>query len=69
MPQAINVKPGDPPPNYVNPPTQGAGIQIANSIFVALVAISITLRVYTRARVPSRFGMDDLFAVSGSVCS
>lgn len=68
MPQTINIHPGHPPSNYINPPTRGPGIQITNSIFIFLVVASISLRLYTRISVPARFGLDDLFATIGSVC-
>ncbi|OJJ32820.1 hypothetical protein ASPWEDRAFT_594015 [Aspergillus wentii DTO 134E9] len=50
-----------PEPNYTDPATHGQGIVIANIIFGVLVLVSIVLRVYSRVRITSSFGVDDIF--------
>ena len=68
MRQSAFIPPGSRPPNYVNPPTNGTATQITNAIFAFLVFVSTVLRIYTRTRVSASFGLDDLFAVTASVC-
>lgn len=50
-----------PTPNYVNPPTRGDALLIVNSILIALVAIVVGLRMYTRIIIKRWFGLDDIF--------
>ncbi|KAE8358075.1 hypothetical protein BDV27DRAFT_163926 [Aspergillus caelatus] len=59
-----------PEPNYVNPPTRGQGIIITNVIFGVLALITTALRLYSRVKITSTFGIDDvcfLFAVLAAV--
>lgn len=54
--------------NYVNPPTRPPGVQATGVIFIILVTLSLSLRLFTRLRVRGSFGIDDLFATTGTVC-
>lgn len=56
-----------PEPNYTDPATHGQGIVIANIIFGVLVLVSIVLRVYSRVRITSSFGVDDIFILFATV--
>jgi hypothetical protein len=50
-----------PHPNYVNPETSGDALLVVNSVFVALAALALILRLYTRLVVLKFFGWDDTF--------
>ena len=50
-----------PPPNYANPVTRGDALLIVNSILIALVVITVGLRMYTRLIIKRWFGIDDVF--------
>ena len=69
MAESFRIPPGSPPPNYVNPPTQPPAPEIVAAVFAFSVITTTCLRLYTRLRVSSYLGLDDLFAVGGCVCS
>ena len=69
MSQQFSPRPGDPAPNYVNPEIRAPVPQVISSILAFLVVTSTVLRIYTRVRVSSYVGLDDLFAIMGAVCS
>ncbi|KAF9699265.1 hypothetical protein EKO04_003181 [Ascochyta lentis] len=50
-----------PTPNYANPVTRGDALLVVNSIFIALVVITVGLRMYTRLIIKRWFGIDDVF--------
>ncbi|KAF2632747.1 hypothetical protein BU25DRAFT_453933 [Macroventuria anomochaeta] len=50
-----------PKPNYANPVTRGDALLIVNSILIALVVITVGLRMYTRIIIKRWFGLDDVF--------
>ena len=50
-----------PTPNYANPVTRGDALLIVNSVLIALVVITVGLRLYTRLIIKRWFGLDDVF--------
>ncbi|KAF1925645.1 uncharacterized protein M421DRAFT_12953, partial [Didymella exigua CBS 183.55] len=53
-----------PLPNYNDPVTRGNALVIANAIFLTLVLIVVSLRLYCRLAVRIWFGPDDLFILA-----
>ncbi|KAF2738484.1 hypothetical protein EJ04DRAFT_549959 [Polyplosphaeria fusca] len=49
-----------PAPNYTDPVTRGNALIIVNAIFISLVIIVVTLRLYTRMFIKRWFGSDDI---------
>ena len=49
-----------PSPNYDNPETRGPELIIVGSIFLALAALAVGLRLYTRIFVRHWIGLDDI---------
>ena len=49
-----------PTPNYLNPATRGGGLVAINAVFIALVLIIVSLRLFTRLKITGSFGVDDL---------
>ena len=68
MPQTVYVPPGAPAPNYVNPPVRPPAAQVTSIIFIILITFSLILRLYTRVYISVNLGLDDAFAISGTVC-
>lgn len=60
---------GWPAPNYTDPATRGPGLVVAGAVFGALGTLLIALRIYTRLRIVSSFGLDDVFIVLAAVCT
>lgn len=56
-----------PESNYVNPPTRPPGILACSILFSALAIITLFLRLYTRLKVTSTFGADDVFMILATV--
>jgi hypothetical protein len=52
-----------PTPNYDDPVTRGYALVVVNSIFITLVVIVVSLRLYTRLWIKRWFGSDDLFII------
>ncbi|KZM19709.1 uncharacterized protein EKO05_0004087 [Ascochyta rabiei] len=50
-----------PTPNYVNPVTRGDALLIVNAVLIALVVITVGMRMYTRLIIKRWFGIDDVF--------
>ncbi|KAF1830954.1 hypothetical protein BDW02DRAFT_76513 [Decorospora gaudefroyi] len=50
-----------PTPNYEDPVTRGPALVIVNSIFLSLVVLTVTARLYTRLVIKRWFGWDDVF--------
>jgi hypothetical protein len=57
-----------PYPNFVDPHTRGSALLIVNGLFISLVVIAVTLRLYTRLVIKRWFGSDDLFIIFALVC-
>jgi len=54
-----------PQPNYVNPSeVRGPTILILTLIFIPLLVILVTLRIYTRLRLSNNFGADDIAIIA-----
>lgn len=49
-----------PAPNYTNPVTRGSEFITANLLLLALVILTVSLRIYTRLSVSRYFGSDDI---------
>jgi hypothetical protein len=58
-----------PTPNYANPVTRGDALLIVNSVFIALIVITVGLRMYTRLIIKRWFGLDDVFILLALVCT
>ena len=58
-----------PTPNYTNPVTRGDALLIVNSVLIALVVITVGLRMYTRLIIKRWFGIDDVFILLALVCT
>lgn len=58
-----------PPPNYVNPPKRPPWVEATSIIYLTLVVATTGLRLYTRFRFRRQLGLDDCFALTGTVCS
>lgn len=56
-----------PEPNYDDPVTRGPGLVVAGAVFGALGTVLVALRVYTRLRITSTFGLDDAFIIIAGV--
>ncbi|RMZ69388.1 integral membrane [Pyrenophora seminiperda CCB06] len=50
-----------PTPNYRNPETRGPALIIVNAIFITLVILTVSARLYTRIVIKRWFGIDDVF--------
>ncbi|KAK5111136.1 hypothetical protein LTR62_005335 [Meristemomyces frigidus] len=48
-----------PAPNYVDPVTHGPALLIVNAIFITLVCVAVTGRLYSRLVIKPWFGIDD----------
>lgn len=57
-----------PPPNYVNPETQGVGVIVVGLTFTCLAMLLVLARLWSRLFITRAPGMDDLFAVLALVC-
>ena len=58
-----------PKPNYVDPIQRGPVNIILNLIFLPLVCLVITLRVFTRTQISKNFGADDWLILASLVRS
>ncbi|KAF2656699.1 hypothetical protein K491DRAFT_691741 [Lophiostoma macrostomum CBS 122681] len=58
-----------PTANYIDPVTRGPALVIVNSIFIALVVIVASLRLYTRLFIKRWFGSDDACIVLALICT
>lgn len=58
-----------PTPDYIDPPTRGDALLIVNSIFITLVIVTVSLRLYTRLAIKRWFGLDDVFILLALVQS
>lgn len=56
-----------PTPNYIDPPTRGHGILIANVVCLSLAFIVVCLRLYTRLRITFSAGFDDILIILGFI--
>ena len=56
-----------PKPNYVNPPTRGYGLVILCSVLGSLSLTTVSLRLWTRARITRNFGIDDFIMLIAMV--
>lgn len=56
-----------PKPNYVNPHTRGPGVLIVNIVFVSIGFVVTCLRLYTRLKITSSPGLDDVLIVIAMV--
>ena len=61
--------PSVPNPNYVNPPMRPSGVEDSCYVLIVLCVVVVALRIYTKYRILRSFGLDDLFAVLGMVCT
>jgi hypothetical protein len=52
-----------PSPNYQDPSTRGNALLVINIIFLTLVTLSITIRLWSRFKVKYQSGMDDVMIV------
>jgi hypothetical protein len=52
-----------PTPEYEDPPTRGNALLIVNIIFLALVTLSIVIRLWSRFKVKYQSGMDDVMII------
>ena len=52
-----------PSPNYENPTTRGNTLLVVNIVFIALVTLSIGIRLYSRMLVKHQSGIDDVMIV------
>ena len=50
-----------PTPNYDHPTTRGNALLVVNAIFIGLVIVIVSLRLYTRLVIKRWFGLDDIF--------
>lgn len=55
-----------PEPNYEHPVTRGPANVIFNSTLFPIVAVLISIRVYTRLRISKSFGIDDWLIVAAA---
>lgn len=60
---------GWPAPNYTNPVTRGPGLVVAGAVLGTLGTLLVALRIYTRLRITSSFGGDDVLIMVAAVCS
>ncbi|KAJ6110063.1 hypothetical protein N7486_002298 [Penicillium sp. IBT 16267x] len=56
-----------PTPNYVDPKTRGHGVLIVNIVCISLAFVVTILRIYTRLRITSTAGIDDILIIIGLV--
>ena len=56
-----------PTPNYTDPVTRGPALFITNIVFLALAAVAVFLRLYTRAYVRKWWAWDDAFVFAAFV--
>lgn len=56
-----------PTPNYVDPVTRGHGVLIVNIVCISLAFVVTILRLYTRLRITSTAGIDDILIIIGLV--
>ncbi|KAJ5752047.1 hypothetical protein N7520_008964 [Penicillium odoratum] len=56
-----------PTPNYVDPVTRGHGVLIVNIVCISLAFLVTILRLYTRLRITSTAGIDDVLIIIGLV--
>ncbi|KAJ5663398.1 hypothetical protein N7507_004129 [Penicillium longicatenatum] len=56
-----------PTPNYVDPVTRGHGVLIVNIVCISLAFVVTLLRLYTRLRITSTAGIDDILIIIGLV--
>jgi hypothetical protein len=57
-----------PTPNYVDPVRRGPALYIFNSMFIFIMLVCVTLRLYTRIFIRKWFGLDDAFILCAVVC-
>src|ERR1700748_1340126 len=58
-----------PLPNYIDPVTRGSGLLIINGLFLTCMTVVFVLRIYTRAVIKKRLGIDDFFIILAFVRS
>ena len=58
-----------PNPNHVNPPMRPPGVEDTSIVLIVLGVLILALRMYTKYRILRNFGLDDLFAFLGMVCT
>jgi hypothetical protein len=56
-----------PKPNYVDPVERGPENIILNLIFLPLMCLVVTLRVFTRTQISKNFGADDWLILASLV--
>jgi hypothetical protein len=58
-----------PTPNYNNPVKRGSALLVVNIVFLVIVIIVVSLRLYTRLWIKRWFGSDDAFIILALVGS
>ncbi|KAF2476573.1 uncharacterized protein BDR25DRAFT_375541 [Lindgomyces ingoldianus] len=58
-----------PTPNYQDPATRGNALIIVNAVFISLVMLVVSLRIYTRLAIKRWFGSDDVFIMLALIFS
>lgn len=51
-------------PNYVNPYSEGSVLIIVGSIFVAIMLLFVSVRIYTKVKIVGKSSPDDCMSVS-----
>jgi len=58
-----------PTANYVNPDTRGPANVIVVAVLLAIVAVILGIRLYTRIKISKGFGLDDILILLAFVRS
>lgn len=56
-----------PTPNYTDPVERGPGVLITNIVMLAIAFVVTLLRLYTRLRITSSPGIDDILIIIAMV--
>lgn len=56
-----------PKPNYINPHTHGCGNVVLNIVLYSILCLFLGLRIWTRTRLRSSFGKDDVMILLAMV--
>lgn len=63
FPAPLSVIETWPKPNYVNPVTEGPGLQIVGIFLTAIATLLVTARIYSRIFITRALGLDDYLVV------
>ena len=65
---ALKPPPGE-RPNFINPPSYEHTLVILEGIFVPLMLLVVSMRLYVRAKIMKKWGLDDceLYPIVGPV--